>query len=175
MVSSFFRMGISHGRIADTHQVFAEIRHKQRFQFAFARSSRSMLLLSLERNSRIRGGIKQRLAGAGLSQPLRALDQQGRGYWYLVTRDPIELFSACTPEPIELYLAAPEPIELLVVTPEPIELYLATPEPIELLVVTPEPIELYLATPEPIELLVVTPEPIELYLGSRRNRLNCWW
>jgi hypothetical protein len=67
-----------------------------------------------------------------------------------------------TPEPIELFVLFPEPIELLAETPEPIELFVLLPEPIELFTDAPDPMELFVLFPEPIELLVLTPEPMEL-------------
>jgi hypothetical protein len=63
---------------------------------------------------------------------------------------------------MELFRLFPEPIELLVLAPDPIELFRLTPDPIELLVLAPDPIELFRLFPEPIELLVLAPDPIEL-------------
>ena len=60
----------------------------------------------------------------------------------------------------------PEPIELLVLTPDPIELFVLMPEPIELLVLTPDPIELFVLMPEPIELSALTPDPTRTVIGS---------
>ena len=91
---------------------------------------------------------------------------------FVAAPDPIELFAVAPepmelfvlfPDPIELFVVAPDPIELLVLLPEPIELFTVAPEPIELFVLFPDPIVLFVVAPDPIELLVFFPEPIELF------------